>query len=146
MTCSYKGTEPSPKGFGHCAHLTPIGTIMKGTDGNKWIVAYRSNGSHYWIKTTSKFSFPTMNIRKSEPKKKSSKKSETKKKSSKKSDTKKKSKKSETKKKSTKKSIKKSSSKVKLGEKTVKQLISMCKKRDLKCSGKRKSEIIKILK
>ena len=139
MSCNYKGTEPSPKGFGHCAHLTPIGTIMEGTDGNDWIVAYRKNGSHFWLKTTSKFSFPTMNIRKTEkskPKKRSSsKKSSTKKKSAKKSSTKK----------STKKTSKKKSTS-KLETKTVKQLVAMCKKKKLKCSGKRKATIIKMLK
>jgi hypothetical protein len=35
-TKSYKGTEPSPKGLGYCAHSEKEGTIMKGTDGNNW--------------------------------------------------------------------------------------------------------------
>jgi hypothetical protein len=37
-TRSYKGKEPSPKGFGFCAHSESIGTIKNGLDGNLWIV------------------------------------------------------------------------------------------------------------
>jgi hypothetical protein len=44
-TKSYKGTEPSPKGFGYCAHSEKEGTIMKGTDGNNWKCS-----SSRWIK------------------------------------------------------------------------------------------------
>ena len=32
----YKGTEPSPKGLGYCAHCTPLNITMKGADGNLW--------------------------------------------------------------------------------------------------------------
>ena len=32
----YKGNEPSPKGFGYCAHCMPLNVTMKGTDGNLW--------------------------------------------------------------------------------------------------------------
>ena len=32
----YKGTEPSPKGLGFCAHCTPLNVTMKGLDGNLW--------------------------------------------------------------------------------------------------------------
>jgi hypothetical protein len=31
-----KGTEPSPRGLGHCAHCTPLNVTMKGNDGNLW--------------------------------------------------------------------------------------------------------------
>ena len=33
---SYKGTEPSPKGLGYCAHGEKEGKIRKGKDGNKY--------------------------------------------------------------------------------------------------------------
>ena len=52
---SYKGTEPSPKGIGYCAHAEKIGSKKKGKDGNIWIVKQVSNGSKRWIKkSTSK--------------------------------------------------------------------------------------------
>lgn len=35
---SFKGNEPSPKGFGYCAHAEKVGTIKKGKDGKKWII------------------------------------------------------------------------------------------------------------
>ena len=38
-TRSYKGTEPSPKGFGYCAHAEKVGVNRKGKDGNIWIVS-----------------------------------------------------------------------------------------------------------
>ena len=47
---SYKGNEPSPKGLGYCAHSEDIGTIKKGKDGNKWIIASTSSGIKRWIK------------------------------------------------------------------------------------------------
>ena len=47
---SYKGTEPSPKGLGYCAHCEKIGKIMKGLDGNKWIIVETSKGLKRWIK------------------------------------------------------------------------------------------------
>lgn len=48
--CRYKGKEPSPKGYGYCAHLQYKGVAAEGTDGNTWIVAERKNGSLYWKK------------------------------------------------------------------------------------------------
>ena len=48
--CSYTGNEPSPKGFGDCAHLQEEGSIMEGTDGNDWIVKVRTTGSLYWAR------------------------------------------------------------------------------------------------
>ena len=45
----FKGTEPSPKGLGHCAHCTEEGTIMKGKDGNWWKNTKYSKGIR-WVK------------------------------------------------------------------------------------------------
>jgi hypothetical protein len=50
----YKGTEPSPKGLGYCAHASQVGSVKKGKDGNKWIVAQVSNGSQRWMKKNGK--------------------------------------------------------------------------------------------
>jgi hypothetical protein len=50
----YKGSEPSPKGYGYCAHAEQVGAVKKGTDGNKWIVARVSNGSQRWMKKNGK--------------------------------------------------------------------------------------------
>lgn len=47
---TYKGTEPSPKGLGYCAHNMKVDTIKKGKDGNKWIVKKVKNGSKRWVK------------------------------------------------------------------------------------------------
>ena len=47
---TYKGTEPSPKGLGYCAHNMKVDTIKKGKDGNKWIVKKIKNGSKRWVK------------------------------------------------------------------------------------------------
>lgn len=52
MPCSYKGTEPSPKGLGHCAHLTRTGTIMRGLDHNLWQVKLDVNGRRAWRRIT----------------------------------------------------------------------------------------------
>jgi hypothetical protein len=46
----YKGDEPSPKGFGWCAHCEKEGKSRKGRDGNKWVVKKVSNGSLRWAK------------------------------------------------------------------------------------------------
>ena len=48
----YKGTEPSPKGLGWCAHGEKEGKIRKGKDGNIWIVRKIKNGSLRWMKVT----------------------------------------------------------------------------------------------
>ena len=53
-TRSYKGTEPSPKGLGYCAHGMKEGDKKKGKDGNMWIIKKIKNGSLRWIKDTSK--------------------------------------------------------------------------------------------
>ena len=49
-TRSFKGTEPSPKGLGYCAHSMKIGAVKKGKDGNKWIVKEIKNGNKRWVK------------------------------------------------------------------------------------------------
>ena len=49
-TRNYKGTEPSPKGLGFCAHAETIGEKRKGKDGNDWIVKETKNGIKRWIK------------------------------------------------------------------------------------------------
>ena len=46
----YKGTEPSPKGMGWCAHGEKEGKVRKGRDGNQWIVKKVKNGSKRWVK------------------------------------------------------------------------------------------------
>lgn len=48
--CTYKGTEPSPKGLGMCAHLLSPNTAMKGRDGNLWAVAVDRMGRKSWRK------------------------------------------------------------------------------------------------
>lgn len=49
----YKGTEPSPKGLGYCAHASNINIKKKGKDGNIWIVKKIKNGTKRWIKYNS---------------------------------------------------------------------------------------------
>ena len=49
-TKSFKGTEPSPKGLGWCAHSEKVGKNRKGKDGNKSIVKKVKNGSKRWVK------------------------------------------------------------------------------------------------
>ena len=51
---TYKGTEPSPKGLGFCAHGMKEGAIKKGKDGNKWIIKKVKNGSKRWTKVSDK--------------------------------------------------------------------------------------------
>lgn len=54
--CSYKGSEPSPKGLGRCARNEKSGTIAYGRDGRRWIVsppAYNRDGkelSGRWVR------------------------------------------------------------------------------------------------
>lgn len=49
---SYKGTEPSPKGLGYCAHSEKVGTKRKGKDGNQWIIK-QVKTSKRWMKIKS---------------------------------------------------------------------------------------------
>ena len=53
-TRSYKGTEPSPKGLGFCAHAVKLGTKKKGKDSNTWIVTKNKNGIKRWVKYNSR--------------------------------------------------------------------------------------------
>tara|TARA_Y100000389_G_C17470244_1_gene529793 strand:+ start:6121 stop:6942 length:822 start_codon:yes stop_codon:yes gene_type:complete len=46
----YKGTEPSPKGLGYCAHAEPIKTRRIGKDNNPWIIQKTQNGIKRWVK------------------------------------------------------------------------------------------------
>ena len=52
-TKSYKGTEPSPKGLGYCAHSEDVGTIKRGNDGNQWIIIAVKNIKR-WIRYNKK--------------------------------------------------------------------------------------------
>ena len=52
---SYKGTEPSPKGLGYCAHSEKICSEKKGRDGNLWIVK-KVGKSKRWMKKSTKVS------------------------------------------------------------------------------------------
>ena len=47
---SYKGTEPSPKGLGYCAHTHSVGTTKTGNDGNTWTVETTYRGTKRWVK------------------------------------------------------------------------------------------------
>lgn len=49
-TKTYKGTEPSPKGLGWCAHSEKIGKKRKGKDNNIWIVKEVKDGIKRWVK------------------------------------------------------------------------------------------------
>jgi hypothetical protein len=49
---TYTGDEPSPKGRGFCAHAVKANIVMKGKDGNNWIVKEVSNGSKRWVKVS----------------------------------------------------------------------------------------------
>jgi hypothetical protein len=46
----YKGTEPSPKGLGYCAHAEKLGSIRKGKDKKMWIIKKTKNGIKRWMK------------------------------------------------------------------------------------------------
>ena len=50
---TYKGTEPSPKGLGYCAHSEKIGTKKKGLDGNNWEIKQNKKGINRWVKVNS---------------------------------------------------------------------------------------------
>ena len=51
---SYTGKEPSPKGFGLCAHAEKEGTRKKGTDNEIWVVKKTKNESLRWVKFNDK--------------------------------------------------------------------------------------------
>lgn len=54
----FTGKEPSPKGFGYCAHAEKIGQRKKGKDGKMWIVKSvvlksRKTRSRRWVRVPS---------------------------------------------------------------------------------------------
>lgn len=49
-SCRHKGTEPSPKGRGFCAHDMEVGYMLFGTDKNVWKVTQDRNGRKRWVK------------------------------------------------------------------------------------------------
>ena len=51
--CTFKGTEPSPKGKGYCARNLKVGKRMKGKDGNMWVVKKTKRGQR-WFKIKNK--------------------------------------------------------------------------------------------
>jgi hypothetical protein len=44
----YKGTEPSPKGLGYCAHAQALGSKKTGLDGKQYQVRADKNGKKSW--------------------------------------------------------------------------------------------------
>lgn len=50
---TYKGTEPSPKGNGWCAHAEKVGKKRKGTDGHMWTVI-QTKTSKRWSRVSRK--------------------------------------------------------------------------------------------
>ena len=51
---TYKGSEPSPKGLGWCAHAETEGQVRRGLDQNEWVVRKTKNGTPRWVKKTKK--------------------------------------------------------------------------------------------
>lgn len=51
---SYNGKEPSPKGFGYCAHAERVGATKKGKDGNRWTVKKDKLGRKRWVRNATK--------------------------------------------------------------------------------------------
>lgn len=49
----YKGTEPSPKGFGYCASGAKVGTRKRGKDGKMWYVK-KMKQSRRWVRVVLK--------------------------------------------------------------------------------------------
>ena len=50
--CTFKGTEPSPKGKGYCARNLKVGKRMKGKDGNMWVVKKTKRGQYFQLTVT----------------------------------------------------------------------------------------------
>ena len=57
ITKTYKGTEPSPKGLGYCAHAEDVGKIMAGKDKDMWIITETSQKVKRWSKLKDKCSY-----------------------------------------------------------------------------------------
>lgn len=55
----YRGSEPSPKGNGWCAHADPVSKRRKGADGVMWIVSVNSKNSKFWKRIRPKSSTRT---------------------------------------------------------------------------------------
>ena len=68
-TRSYKGTEPSPKGLGYCAHTMKEGLKKKGKDGNMWIIKKIKNGSLRWMKVSGNNNYKIVSVTKNNFKK-----------------------------------------------------------------------------
>ena len=47
---SYTGKEVSPLGLGFCADAEKVGTLMKGRDGNSWVVGLKK-GEKLWVRS-----------------------------------------------------------------------------------------------
>lgn len=47
----YSGKEPSPKGFGYCAHASKLGTRKRGKDGKMWHVK-KAGKSKRWVRVS----------------------------------------------------------------------------------------------
>ena len=47
---SYTGKEVSPLGLGFCADAEKVGTLMKGRDGNSWVVGLKK-GEKFWARS-----------------------------------------------------------------------------------------------
>ena len=65
----YKGTEPSPKGLGYCAHTMKEGFKKKGKDGNMWIVKKIKNGNLRWMKVSGNNNYKIVSVTKNNFKK-----------------------------------------------------------------------------
>lgn len=64
----YKGTEPSPKGNGYCAHSFEAGTIMKGKDSQYWVVVQvgKKKKIKRWVKQKYELNLKLCGIEQSE--------------------------------------------------------------------------------
>ena len=68
--CTFKGTEPSPKGKGYCARNLKVGKRMKGKDGNMWVVKKTKSGQRWFkIKNKKKLTKNKKNIKNNTKKK-----------------------------------------------------------------------------
>lgn len=53
----YKGNEPSPKGFGYCAHAEKANTVKIGTNKKLWIVKLYDSGIKRWTQLGGYFTY-----------------------------------------------------------------------------------------
>ena len=54
---TYKGTEPSPKGLGYCAHTHLWGSMRVGRDGTIWEVKSTKNGTKRWVRSKDNYEY-----------------------------------------------------------------------------------------